>query len=165
MQRSFVRVNFIIPQNLSNVYDFILNDVPIWEKYTLTIEEASKYFRIGENKLRNEVVFAGVEHADGSFEFATWDYRKNALHQGHYNPDYRQAKEDFATRSGLVNAKLIFKNTELVEIYRCLEDTLNNRYELVDEQRKMLEDIQDRIQYSVVSFEELLKESMVDQCQ
>lgn len=29
-----------------------LNIVPIWEKYTLTIEEASKYFRIGENKLR-----------------------------------------------------------------------------------------------------------------
>lgn len=28
------------------------NDVPISEKYTLTIEEASKYFRIGENKLR-----------------------------------------------------------------------------------------------------------------
>lgn len=28
------------------------SNVPIWEKYTLTIEEASKYFRIGENKLR-----------------------------------------------------------------------------------------------------------------
>ena len=27
-------------------------DVPIWEKYTLTIEEASKYFRISEKKLR-----------------------------------------------------------------------------------------------------------------
>ena len=27
-------------------------DIPVWEKYTLTIEEASKYFRIGENKLR-----------------------------------------------------------------------------------------------------------------
>ena len=27
-------------------------DVPIWEKYTLTIEEAAKYFRIGEYKLR-----------------------------------------------------------------------------------------------------------------
>ena len=26
-------------------------DIPIWERYTLTIEEASKYFRIGENKL------------------------------------------------------------------------------------------------------------------
>lgn len=29
-----------------------ITDVAIWEKYTLTIEEASKYFRIGENKLR-----------------------------------------------------------------------------------------------------------------
>ena len=27
-------------------------DIAIWERYTLTIEEASKYFRIGENKLR-----------------------------------------------------------------------------------------------------------------
>ena len=27
-------------------------DVPIWERYTLTIEEASKYFRIGAKKLR-----------------------------------------------------------------------------------------------------------------
>ena len=27
-------------------------DVPIWEKYTLTIEQAAKYFRIGEKKLR-----------------------------------------------------------------------------------------------------------------
>ena len=27
-------------------------DVPIWERYTLTIEEASKYLRIGEKKLR-----------------------------------------------------------------------------------------------------------------
>lgn len=31
------------------------NDVPIWEKYTLTIEEAAKYFRIGESKLRKLV--------------------------------------------------------------------------------------------------------------
>ena len=27
-------------------------DVPIWEKYTLSTEEASRYFRIGEKKLR-----------------------------------------------------------------------------------------------------------------
>ena len=26
--------------------------IPIWEKYTLSIEEAARYFRIGENKLR-----------------------------------------------------------------------------------------------------------------
>ena len=28
------------------------HDIPVWEKYTLSIEEASSYFRIGENKLR-----------------------------------------------------------------------------------------------------------------
>ena len=27
-------------------------EIPVWERYTLTIEEASRYFRIGENKLR-----------------------------------------------------------------------------------------------------------------
>ena len=27
-------------------------EVPIWEKYTLSVEEAAAYFRIGENKLR-----------------------------------------------------------------------------------------------------------------
>lgn len=29
-----------------------MKDVPLWEKYTLTVEEAALYFRIGENKLR-----------------------------------------------------------------------------------------------------------------
>lgn len=29
--------------------------VPVWEKYTLTVEEAASYFRIGETKLRRIV--------------------------------------------------------------------------------------------------------------
>ena len=29
-----------------------MKEVPIWEKFTLSIEEAAVYFRIGENKLR-----------------------------------------------------------------------------------------------------------------
>ena len=29
-----------------------VKDIPIWEMYTLTIEEAARYFRIGEGKLR-----------------------------------------------------------------------------------------------------------------
>lgn len=28
-------------------------NIPIWRKYTLTVEEAAVYFRIGEHKLRN----------------------------------------------------------------------------------------------------------------
>lgn len=38
-------------------------DVPIWEKYTLTIEEAAQYFRIGENKLRK----LAAENPDASW--------------------------------------------------------------------------------------------------
>ncbi len=28
-----------------------LVDIPLWQKYTLSVEEASKYFRIGQTKL------------------------------------------------------------------------------------------------------------------
>lgn len=28
-------------------------EIPIWNKYTLTVQEAASYFRIGENKLRS----------------------------------------------------------------------------------------------------------------
>ena len=37
--------------------------VPVWEKYMLTIKEASQYFHIGENKLRKIV----NENKDASF--------------------------------------------------------------------------------------------------
>ena len=30
-----------------------MRDIPLWEQYTLTVEEAAHYFRIGENKLRS----------------------------------------------------------------------------------------------------------------
>lgn len=33
---------------MNNTYN-----IPVWEKYTLTVEEAAAYFRIGEHKLRN----------------------------------------------------------------------------------------------------------------
>ena len=36
----------------SNVSEKNYFDIPVWRRYTLTIEEAAQYFRIGENKLR-----------------------------------------------------------------------------------------------------------------
>lgn len=30
--------------------------IPFWKRYTMTIEEAAKYFRIGERKLRELVI-------------------------------------------------------------------------------------------------------------
>ena len=37
--------------------------VPVWEKYTMSIEEAAAYFRIGENKLRKII----SENQDADF--------------------------------------------------------------------------------------------------
>ena len=92
------------------------------------------YIKIAEY---NEVVLAGREHSNGSFEFATWNYKNNSLYHGHYTTDYKGAREDFATRSGLVNKNLLFNKSELVEIYRCIEDTLisemTDDYELLRE--------------------------------
>ena len=32
-----------------------MKEIPIWEKYTLTIREAAEYFHIGEKKMRQIV--------------------------------------------------------------------------------------------------------------
>ena len=44
-----------------------MKDIHIWEKYTLTIEEAAAYFRIGEGKLRSLV------SEDRDAEFILWN--------------------------------------------------------------------------------------------
>lgn len=33
----------------------MVNEIPVWEKYTLSIEEAAEYFRIGQRRLRQLV--------------------------------------------------------------------------------------------------------------
>ena len=37
--------------------------VPIWRKYTLSVQEASRYFRIGDKKLRKII----EDHPEASF--------------------------------------------------------------------------------------------------
>ena len=39
------------------------NAIPVWERYTLSVEEAAAYFRIGENKLRRII----SENQDADF--------------------------------------------------------------------------------------------------
>lgn len=39
--------------------------IPFWERYTMSIEEAAAYFRIGENKLRKII----NENKDADFIF------------------------------------------------------------------------------------------------
>lgn len=42
-------------------------EIPVWRKYTLSIQEAAEYFRIGDKKLRKLI----DEHPDA--EFILWN--------------------------------------------------------------------------------------------
>lgn len=42
-------------------------NIPLWQKYTLTVEEASKYFRIGQAKLRR------IINKNEDAEFILWN--------------------------------------------------------------------------------------------
>ena len=44
-------------------YDKKYGDIPVWRRYTLTIEEAAGYYHIGEGKLRRLI----DEHPNGDF--------------------------------------------------------------------------------------------------
>lgn len=108
----------------------------------------------------DNIVLAGRELSNESFEFVTWRQNNNGVGEGnYYGNNYARAKEDFATRSGLVNESKVFSDKEYVEMYRCVCDTLEGDYELNDEHREMLENLCRRIPEAVDNFEQMLKES------
>ena len=47
--------------------------IPFWERYTLSIEEAAAYFRIGENKLRKII----LENKDA--DFVLWNGTRSQI--------------------------------------------------------------------------------------
>ena len=76
----------------------------------------------------NNVVLAGHQTKFG-MEFVTWEWVQNhtTLWQGHYYGDnYAAAKQDFATRSGLIPSEALFTPEQLGEIYRCICEVLEN---------------------------------------
>lgn len=76
----------------------------------------------------NGVVLGEIEYqSNKSFEFTTWPCGNNALYHRHYFTDYEKSKEDFVVRSGLLQSAKLFNDKEMMQIYHCTEDTLNNR--------------------------------------
>lgn len=104
----------------------------------------------------NDVVLAGTEHSDGSFEFVTWDCKNNSLDHGHYYEDYERAKEDFVKRSELLPESQIFSADERFELYRCVEDTLSAGFELSSEVENILADVKEKLKESIPDFDERL---------
>lgn len=129
------------------INDCLLSAAALVKEYGNAMEKASDFKVPGLSqsyKLLAEydnVVLAGRELNSGGFEFVTWRQNYNGVEHGNYfGNNYSGAKEDFATRSGLVNEKKLFSDEEYVEMYRCVMDTLEDSYELSDEHKKMLDE-------------------------
>ena len=92
-------------------------------------------------------------------------FGNNALYHGHYFTDYEKTKEDFVVRSGLLQSAKLFNDKEMMQIYRCTEDTLNNGYELSDEQVEVLEGVQENVKEAVSNFDEKLRAELDQECE
>ena len=66
-----------------------------------------------------------AKNTEYGFEFVTWDrsYDNQAVCQGNYYKDYAAAKENFATRSGLIDKNKVFGAEELESIQKCINFT------------------------------------------
>lgn len=96
----------------------------------------------------NGVVLAGTRGKYG-VEFVTWDWdhdRKGLSHGHYFTGNYEGAKRDFATRSGLIPEQQLFKDEQLIEIYRCCADTLDAGFDLTFEQEKCIKSVQEQIE-------------------
>ncbi len=99
-------------------------------------------------------------------QFITWSRNPGgtSLNQGiYYGPgsgvdSYTAAKQNFAVRSGLVDANHLFTQEQMVEIYRSTQASLDND-NLSSEQERLLEEIRKKIQRGVPDLEEQLAQN------
>lgn len=101
----------------------------------------------------NHIILAGHER-DGGYgvEFITWERIRNgtALWQGHYyDNDFGAAKQDFATRSGLVPVNTLFTKEQLAVIYDAVQNMTALDLVSNPEQGKLLERIMEQLQEAV----------------
>ena len=99
----------------------------------------------------NETLLAATETRFG-VQFVTWDwdFNREGLSHGHYfGSDYEGAKQDFATRSNLIEQSKLFTPEQTIEIYRCCADTLDAGLDLTYEQEKNIKSVQEQIEISM----------------
>ena len=110
----------------------------------------------------NGIVLAGHKYTDApGHQFATWerDYDRTGVIYGHYTNDFIAAKEDFATRSGLVQKGRQFTDEQLAEMYRCIHETLDAEYGITPEREKLLRETAEQIGRAVPDLEQRVEQS------
>ena len=95
-------------------------------------------------------------------QFVTWnwDYDRTGVVHGHYfMENYDGAKQDFATRSGLIQKEQLFSPEQLTEIFRCCADSVDEDFfELTDTQEEMIRGIQQQIRVCVPDLDERVRQ-------
>ena len=106
-------------------------------------------------------VLAGTPSKYG-VQFVTWDWdydRTGVVHGHYFTENYDAAKQDFATRSGLIQKEQLFSPEQLTEIYRCCTDSVNEDFfELTDTQEEMIRGIQQQIRVCVPDLDERVRQ-------
>ena len=109
----------------------------------------------------NGTVLAGVQSKHG-VHFVTWDWdydRTGVVHGHYFMENYDGAKQDFATRSGLIQKEQVFSPEQLTEIFRCCADSVDEDFfELTDTQEEMIRGIQQQIRVCVPDLDERVRQ-------
>ncbi len=108
----------------------------------------------------NGTVLAAADSKYG-VQFVTWDWdhdRKGVSHGHYFTGNYEVAKCDFAIRSGLIPEQHLFKDEQLIEIYRCCSDTLDAGFDLTCEQEKCIKSIQEQIETGMPDIMDRIRE-------
>jgi len=115
----------------------------------------------------NDTVLAGHPTKYG-IQFITWERVQNgtALYQGnYYGPDvgvddYAAAKRSFAIRSGLIPPSALFAPEQLTEIYRSIQETLENFCPMLNKREECLRSTAEQIKRSIPDLEERIDLSL-----
>jgi len=135
--------------------------------------EATPFLTVGsqENRYRlladfNGTVLAGCQTKYG-VQFVTWERSPDrpSLNNGHYYgpgcgaEGYTAAKQDFATRSGLIPSSALFTPEQMTEIYRRAQEALENDGTLTVERENLLREVNEKIEICLPQLGELVRQA------
>ena len=110
----------------------------------------------------DNVVLAGHEREGGyGVEFITWERIQNGtgLWQGnYYENDYAAAKQNFATRSGLIPSALLFTPEQMAVIFDAAQNMTTDGFVSNPKQEKLLEQVMEQIEEVVPEVIDLANE-------
>ena len=99
----------------------------------------------------NGTILAAKYNNEYGFEFVTWDrtFDDKAVCQGNYYSDYAAAKENFATRSGLIDKDKIFSTEELEQLEKCVNFAMRHNGDLKFDDCEFLKNISEKISENI----------------